>query len=238
MPAPNPDHLLDQASRLIARAGGGAPRQTDLRRAISNAYYALFHAIAIAASDDLAGSTHRNTPRYSLVYRSIDHRSLRGVCDQALKAKLSAKYSAYAPKGGFDANLRAMASVLVELQERRHLADYHPGFRAKMSDAIFAVATARNALSRQVAKPRGVHRLTSACTRPRPCCCGTRRRRPRVLTSAAFLTRPSRRAAPAQPAPPAAPPPPGRPARSAGFRGTRWPRAPAPDRRARCGSRA
>ena len=57
MSVPDPDHLLDQADRLIASTGGGTARQVDLRRAISNAYYALFHAVTAQAVDDLVGST-------------------------------------------------------------------------------------------------------------------------------------------------------------------------------------
>ena len=61
MPVPNPDHLLDQADRLITSQGRGAPRQADLRRAISTAYYSVFHAIVTNATDDLVGSTQRQT---------------------------------------------------------------------------------------------------------------------------------------------------------------------------------
>ena len=48
MPIPNPEHLLDQAERLAA-TGTGAPRQTNLRRAISAAYYAVFHRTLVDA---------------------------------------------------------------------------------------------------------------------------------------------------------------------------------------------
>jgi len=50
----------------MAAPRGGAPRQADLRRAISSAYYAVFHAIMAEAADDFVGSTHRHTPRYAL----------------------------------------------------------------------------------------------------------------------------------------------------------------------------
>src|SRR4051794_12882066 len=52
---PNAEHLLDQAERLIAPGGRGAPRQVDLRRAISNSYYALFHAVSMAGADQFIG---------------------------------------------------------------------------------------------------------------------------------------------------------------------------------------
>lgn len=144
----NPDHLLDQADRLLAPPGIGAPRQADLRRAISSAYYAVFHALVTQAADVLVGSTQRHTPQYALVYRSIDHRSLRTICEEIRKATISAKYRSYVPRGGFGADLHAIAAAVTELQEKRHAADYDPLYRATTADAVLAVATGRTALLR------------------------------------------------------------------------------------------
>jgi hypothetical protein len=148
MPVLNPDHLLDQADRLIASTGSGARRQADLRRAISNAYYALFHAIVTEAADDFVGSTHRTSNRYTLVYRSIEHKGLRTLCEHVLKEALPSKYARYAPQGGFGADLIAFAAAVIELYEKRHLADYDPQFRASTSDAILSVSKSRTALAR------------------------------------------------------------------------------------------
>lgn len=148
MPVLNPDHLLDQADRLIAPLGRGAPRQADLRRAISNAYYGVFHAIVTDATDDLIGSTQRPTPRYGLVYRHIEHRSLRALCEDVKKTSLPAKYSKLAPADCFGPDLIAVATAVLDLQEKRHLADYDPLFRVGISDAVLAIATGRTALVR------------------------------------------------------------------------------------------
>ena len=148
MPVLNPEHLFDQADRLTAPPGaGGAPRQADLRRAISSAYYGVFHAVLTEAADGFVGRTKQDTPRYALVYRSVDHRTLRAICEDVKKSTLPAKYSKYVPRGGFGPDLVALAYAVVELQEKRHTADYDPLFREKMSDAILAIATARTALS-------------------------------------------------------------------------------------------
>ncbi len=144
----NPDHLLDQADRLTAPPGVGAPRQADLRRAISSAYYGVFHAVVTEAADTFVGKTLRHTPRYELVYRSVHHRSLREVCEDVVKPKLPAKYLRYVPKGGFGPDLIALATAVTELQEKRHSADYDPLFRVRTSDAVLAVATGRTALVR------------------------------------------------------------------------------------------
>lgn len=148
MPVLNPDHLLEQADRLTAPPGGGAPRQADLRRAISNAYYAIFHPVVTEAADDFAGRTQRQTPRYALVYRSIDHRAVLKLCQDVIKPTLPTKYSKYEPTGGFGADLIALANAVIDLQEKRHLADYDPLFRVGTSEAVLAVATGRAALVR------------------------------------------------------------------------------------------
>jgi hypothetical protein len=148
MPVLNPEHLLDQADRLVTPPGGGAPRQADLRRAISNAYYALFHAILTEVADIFAGRTQRRTVRYALVYRSIDHKTLRGLCEDIIKPNPPQRYLRYIPRGGFSPDVLAVANAIVDLQEKRHLADYDPLFRARALDTTLTVATARAALLR------------------------------------------------------------------------------------------
>jgi uncharacterized protein (UPF0332 family) len=146
MSVPDPDHLLDQADRLIVSTGGGTARHVDLRRAISNAYYALFHAVTAQAVDDLIGSRHRQTTRYRLVYRSVDHKTLRRLCEDVVKPTLPRRYSNYAPDGGFGPDLKFLATTLVQLQNQRHRADYDPLFAATRSSAIATVQKARKAL--------------------------------------------------------------------------------------------
>lgn len=144
----NPDHLLDQANQLTTVPGGGAPRQVDLRRAISSAYYAVFHSVVTGAADNFVGKTQRHTLRYELVYRSINHSSLRRTCDNVVKTTLPAKYQKYVSKRGFGPDLIALANAVIELQEKRYSADYDPLFHARLSDAVLAIATARTALVR------------------------------------------------------------------------------------------
>lgn len=96
-----------------------------------------------AAADELVGVTRRATPRYTLVYRSIDHRVLRGLCVEATKSPLPAKYRKYAPARGFGADVHAIAETVVELQEKRYAADYDPSTRFSTADVQLAVATAR-----------------------------------------------------------------------------------------------
>jgi|EndMetStandDraft_8_1072994.scaffolds.fasta_scaffold575897_2 hypothetical protein len=153
MPILNPDHLLEQADYLTGTPAAGAPRQADLRRAISNAYYAIFHAIAAQAADDFFGRAQRANPLYSLVYRSIDHKILRAISEDIQKQTPPARYTPYIPAGGFGPDMVAVATAVVDLQEKRHSADYDPLFRVGTPDAVLTVDLARDAVTRF----RGAH---------------------------------------------------------------------------------
>lgn len=145
MPVLNPEHLFDQADQLATSTGAGALRQADLRRAVSAAYYGVFHAILTAAADLFVGSTHRDTLRYELVYRSISHTSLSRACEEVAKPLPSKKYAKYQPRGGFGPDLQAAAAAVIDLQNKRHAADCDPLHREKLSDVQTAIRTAREA---------------------------------------------------------------------------------------------
>jgi uncharacterized protein (UPF0332 family) len=143
----NPEHLFEQAKKLVDVPVGGRPRQADIRRAISTAYYGTFHATVTAATDMYVGATKRVNSQYGLVYRSVSHQRLRELCEKVCKS-LPARYAPYAPPAGFGSNIAAFATGVVELQQKRHKADYDPMIRMTRSDAVAAIATARAALVR------------------------------------------------------------------------------------------
>ncbi len=151
MPILNANHLFDQGEKLVVTPAGGVPRQVDLRRAISAAYYGLFHFCLTAVADEFVGVSQRQTSRYALVYRSVDHRTLKDLCVEAKKQTLPAKYRPYLPPDGFGADLQAFSMSAIDLQEKRHLADYNPQPRFTKSDARFAVNAARTAVGRLTA---------------------------------------------------------------------------------------
>jgi hypothetical protein len=148
MSTPDPDHLLDQAERLVASTGGGRARLIDLRRAVSNAYYALFHVAVTAAVDAVVGRTHRKTTRYGLAYRTVEHGALRRLCEDAAKSPLPSRYTKVVPGSGFGADLQFFAGMLVALQDQRHLADYDPLFGTTRSETLVLVHRSREALMR------------------------------------------------------------------------------------------
>lgn len=109
------EHLFEQATKLIVPPPAGPPRQVDVRRAISAAYYGVFHAIVTAAADQFIGVTKRSSSQYGLVYRSIDHASLRTLCEEAKRSAVSAKYIPHVPEGGSGPNISTFAGAVLEL---------------------------------------------------------------------------------------------------------------------------
>lgn len=111
----NPEHLFEQADKLILPPPAGPPRQVDIRRAISAAYYGLFHATITAAADQFVGVIKRSTSQYGLVYRSVDQGWLRSLCEEVKKPTLMPKYLPHAPSNGFGPNIAAFAAAVLEL---------------------------------------------------------------------------------------------------------------------------
>lgn len=157
MPAPNPEHLLEQAERLVQAPAAGPPRQADVRRAISSAYYAAFHALLAAAADEAIGRTKRGTVEYALAYRSINHAWVKTLCQTLASGSTTGKIGDLAPENGFGSNLTATGIAILELQQRRLEADYDPLLRVKTADATLAVRAARSAI-RRLAKAPGAKR--------------------------------------------------------------------------------
>jgi len=144
----NPDHFFDQARRLVRPLSAGAPRQVDLRRAISGAYYGVFHFALTALADEFVGKTKRASSRYALVYRSVDHRIFRDLCSEAKKPTPAARYAPYLPKHGFGPHIQAFAAAAKDLQEWRHAADYDPQSNFTTYEARLAIASAESAVMR------------------------------------------------------------------------------------------
>lgn len=141
----DPDRLLDQADALI----NNHTDETDLRRAVSAAYYGVFHRVLKALADWIVGSGNRSTERYVLVYRSVDHKVLKALCDQIRtirKAKAEATARRCEPPGGFG-TIEGFAVEVLNLHELRELADYHPAHPFNPADTLGAVSSARSAVA-------------------------------------------------------------------------------------------
>lgn len=118
------DDLLSQAAHL-AILDLGKPKQANLRRAVSAAYYALFHLLV----DEGAASvgSRLTVAGKAKIRRAFAHADMKIVCSKYAKAATPASiHPQISPllTSPLNPDLRNVAETFVELQEARHLADY------------------------------------------------------------------------------------------------------------------
>jgi len=124
---PDPADLLNVA-RLLA---GGPPDATDaqLRRAVSTAYYAVFHKILRMAAHRFVGEAQGQTAAYRMIYRGFDHGRVNEVCQAIDKPMMSKAFKESLGKSGVSLEMRRFANAFCVLRDARHLADYDPTYR-------------------------------------------------------------------------------------------------------------
>ena len=115
----NPRDLIRVARFLASGIPGenrGRPRQAELRRAVSAAYYALFHSLALGCANMLAGpaSRRRLDSAWHQTYRALDHAHARNQCNDQSAMR------------GFSEHIRYFGRRFVLMQNQRQLADYSP----------------------------------------------------------------------------------------------------------------
>jgi uncharacterized protein (UPF0332 family) len=144
----NADDLLSHADALLVSKGKGAPSQVNLRRAVSAAYYALFHRLLADSADRLVGRTKCNEATYALVYRAFEHSKMRQRAEQAINP--NSKIYKNLPRFGladFSDHVRKGATAFVDLQIERHKADYDPRHKLTLETAKAQVGAARTAIA-------------------------------------------------------------------------------------------
>ena len=128
--------LLETARQLLgAGQQRGRPRQTNLRRAISTAYYAVFHALCRMCADAFVGTKQGTHQAWRQVYRGLEHGSTKGKCAHGY-------FKNNFPKGAIK-----FCFIFTHLQEKRHEADYDPFARFLRSDVEEAITLAETAIS-------------------------------------------------------------------------------------------
>lgn len=108
--------LIAAAKLLAEHPRRGRPPEANLRRAISTAYYALFHCLAENCADTMVGGSgsRRSRDAWRQVYRSLQHGMARRRCSD--KSSMQ----------NFPPEIISIATSFVEMQDLRHTADYDP----------------------------------------------------------------------------------------------------------------
>jgi hypothetical protein len=133
--------LIEQAQHLAKREPN-RPRQASLRRAVSTAYYALFHMLI----NEVALKFVPNSPVWlrDQAQRAFTHGEMRNACEQFSKSPKTYSHLLVPP---LEAELQSIAAAFVELQQRRHAADYDLSQTFDRSTVLRAIELAKGAMS-------------------------------------------------------------------------------------------
>ena len=137
-----------RTARDLTGSSRGRPRESNLRRAVSTTYYALFHCLADCCANMLAGSTHssRIQPAWRQTYRALQHSTVRNRCQRQDIIRR------------FPDEIDSFAKLFVVLQAKRHSADYdltaHFLIPDGISDVIKDIDVAEVAINLFNAAPR------------------------------------------------------------------------------------
>ena len=131
-----PLDLIASAKVLLGKGKKGPPRQSDLKRAQSTAYYAMFHALCRNCADSFieGPGSQRSQPAWRQANRAAEH---------GFAKNLDMRRSAMEK---FPAKIQDFAYQFVQLQLKRHKADYDPFSKFARQDVQMSIDTAESAI--------------------------------------------------------------------------------------------
>lgn len=136
--------LMHQA-RMLARHEPRRPKQASLRRAVSAAYYALFHLLTSEAADRLITGPGREFLR-AVLRRAFDHATMKETCREIVKPN-AGKLAKGMDGIAVPVALKDVAEAFVELQQARHEADYDSFRTFTRAEALDLVDLAEQAFT-------------------------------------------------------------------------------------------
>ena len=110
------------------------PLQDSLRRAVSTAYYAMFHALASSNADCLVGTPYDplSEHAWSRIYRGLTHNM--------------AKRNLRQDRHLFSPQVQQFTDAFAQLQDQRHSADYDPNGTFTLSQTLDWIDRAESAI--------------------------------------------------------------------------------------------
>jgi hypothetical protein len=141
------ERLLAQALHL-AKRDRFRPEQANLRRAISTAYYAMFHAIVGSASALLAGAGANERTLRLVLARTFTHTEMQRA-SRAFASGTSGLPGALSPAlegTQVSDDLRRFAGLFHRLQDDRHEADYDLSVRWRRGDVLVRISAVESCL--------------------------------------------------------------------------------------------
>lgn len=140
------DDLLEQA-RQLATWDAGRPRQANLRRAVSSAYYAVFHFLIDQSCRNVMGALHAQREYRQVLGRAFSHSSMKNACESFAGGTLKASVRRGLP-GSFvvPPRVQQIANDFIDLQYARHQADYDLTQRFARKDVLALINQAETAI--------------------------------------------------------------------------------------------
>lgn len=144
---------LIQQARHLAEKDPTRPYQASLRRAVSGAYYALFHCLVSEATKALLGQSAGAKPRRHVVARTFAYVEMADASKSFSKAasrglaELHDSLRRCIPDASIHSGVAEMCSAFVELQEARHKADYDLSRNLRRHECLELVQLAEDAIS-------------------------------------------------------------------------------------------
>lgn len=128
--------LIGSAKSLCPANMLRRPKQANLRRAVSAAYYAVFHELALTCANALVGTnkSNRSNKAWVEVYRGLEHGATKKACQRARRV-------------GFPQEIKDFADAFEQLQEARHAADYDPIVRLSKVEALGYITLAEDSIA-------------------------------------------------------------------------------------------
>ncbi len=126
--------LLHQA-RYLALKEPKRPKQASLRRAISAAYYAIFHLLVDESSRMLVSGMHRK-PLRMCVQRAFLHSDMKSAAVSFSTGRVPGKLIAALDGQVLQIQLQNVGKAFVELQQARHESDYDTARRFSRAEAL------------------------------------------------------------------------------------------------------
>ncbi len=132
------DELLGLARR-IADLDGENPQKANVRRAVSTAYYALFHFVIAEATANWSQSEFR-----PMLGRVFEHGKIRQACEKIAGGK--PRVPPFEQRTTPRDHLRAVARRFIQAQELREYADYDVGGQWGQEDVDAQLEQVQDAL--------------------------------------------------------------------------------------------
>ena len=126
----DPTELI-AASRLLA---SGQPTREALRRAVSTAYYAMFHTLSASNADLIEGPrTQANQATWTATYRSLRHTRAGSMMQRWPHL--------------FTPAIRNFAVIIDSMKRQREDADYNPDASFTQQQVVTRIANAEQAIA-------------------------------------------------------------------------------------------